>query len=153
MRKRSKRQVRAAEIPCIVMSAIIPEAQIALFTALQAFKEGWAEPAHFDAMLDTRDMLLLGANAKREEKTVEVARAINVALANIQDSWDGKKFYFNEDELNALQILVDVSNDFWNRQSGAIYHAAYSALKKWRQQQNEDKCKQAGANQTGVVYL
>lgn len=151
MRKRSKRQIKPAEIPCLVMSAIVPEAQIVLLTALQAFREGWAEPAHFDCMLDTRDLLLLGANAKEESDIVEAARAINMALANIRDSWDGSKFHCSEDELNALQILIDISNDFWHRQSGALYHEAYFALKKWRNQQYENQRKQAGTSETGLV--
>jgi hypothetical protein len=118
---------------------------------MQAFKEGWAETSHFDCMLDTRDMLLLGSKAKQENDILEAARAINMALANIRDSWDGAKFDVSEDELNALQILVDISNDFWNRQSGNLYHMAYAALKKWRAQQYEDQCKQAGTDQTGLV--
>lgn len=146
MRKRSKRQIRPAEIPCIVMSAIVPEAQIVLLTAMQAFREGWAEPSHFDCMLDTRDMLLLGANAKRETDTLEAARAINMALANIRDTWDGSKFSYTPDELNALQILVDISNDFWHRQSGHLYHMAYAALKKWRKQQHENQRNQTGTD-------
>lgn len=156
MRKRSNRQIRPAEIPCIVMSQIVPEAQIVLLTAMQAFRDGWAEPAHFDCMLDTRDMLLLGARAKNEESTLEAARAINVALANIRDSWDNKKFQCSEDELNALQLLVDISNDFWNRQSGHLYHMAYLALKQWRAEQQrekkiEDQRNEAGADQAGLV--
>ena len=139
MRKRSKRQVRPAEIPCIVMSHVVPDAQIILFSALQAFKQGWAEPCHFDCMLDTRDMLLLGAKAKNETATLEAARAINVALANIRDSWDGKKFDCADDELNALQVLVDISNDFWNRQSGNLFHQAYWTLKKWRKDQERER--------------
>lgn len=139
MRKASKRKVRPAEIPCIVMSHVVPDAQIVLLSALQSFRDGWAETCHFDCMLDTRDMLLLGAKAKGEESTLEAARAINVALANIRDSWDGKKFYCDGDELNALQVLVDISNDFWNRQSGHLYHQAYFALKKWRKEQQQER--------------
>ena len=139
MRKRSKRQIRAAEIPCIVMSHIVPEAQIVLLTALQAFRNGWAGPSHFDVMLDTRDMLLIGSKAKNDADLVEVSRAINVALANIRDSWDGNKFYPDQDELNALEILVDVSNDFWNRQSGSFYQQAYLTLRQWRKEQEREK--------------
>jgi hypothetical protein len=151
MRKRSNRKIRPAEIPCLVMSELVPEAQIVLLTAIKAFREGWAEPAHFDCMLDTRDMLLLGANAKRANDIAEAARAINVALSNIKDSWDGEKFNFSDDELNALQILVDISNDFWLRQSGSLYHAAYAALKKWRKQQHEDQCNETGTSESWMV--
>lgn len=139
MRKQSKRQVRSAEIPCIVMGHIAPEAQIVLLTALNAFVQGWAHPSHFDVMLDTRDLLLLAAKAKQENDTIEAARAINVALANIKDSWDGTKFDVSEDEINALKMLVDISNDFWARQSGNLFQMAYKVLKQWRAEQESQK--------------
>lgn len=151
MRKRSNRKLRPAEIPCIVMPHLVPEAQICLLTSMQAFREGWAGPAHFDAMLDTRDMLLLAAKAKKNSDIVEAARAINLALANIRDSWDGSKFAVSDDELNALQVLVDISTDFWARQSGNLYQMAYMALRQYREQQNEDQRNEAGTNQTGLV--
>ena len=155
MRKRSKRQVRPAEIPCIVMSHLAHETQIILLTALNAFRQGWAQPAHFDVMLDTRDLLLLAAKAKKENDLVEAARAINIALANIRESWDGAKFSYTDDELNALQMLVDISNDFWARQSGNLFHMAYNVLKRWRVEQererNESQRNEAGTDQTGLV--
>jgi hypothetical protein len=133
------------------MSQLSPEPQIMLLTALNAFRQGWAGPPHFDIMLDTRDLLLLASKAKKENAIVEAARAFNVALANIRESWDGSKFSYTDDELNALQMLVDISNDFWARQSGNLFHMAYRALKQWRNDQHEDQCKQAGADQTRVV--
>ena len=155
MRKRSNRQVRPAEIPCIVMSHLAPETQIILLTALNAFRQGWAQPAHFDVMLDTRDLLLLASKAKKENDITEVARVFNVALANIRESWDGTKFSYSDDELNALQMLVDISNDFWARQSGNLFHMAYNVLKRWRAEQererNEDQRNEAGTGQAGLV--
>lgn len=139
MRKQSKRQVRPAEIPCIVMGHIVPESQIVLLTSLNAFVQGWAHPSHFDVMLDTRDLLLLAANAKQEHDTIEASRAFNVALANIKNSWDGTKFDVSDDELNALKMLVDISNDFWARQSGSLFHTAYKVLKQWRAEQESQK--------------
>lgn len=133
------------------MPYIVPEVQICLLTSMQAFREGWASPAHFDAMLDTRDLLLLAAKAKNNSDVVEAARAINLALANIQESWDGSKFSYTDDELNALQILVDISTDFWTRQSGNLYQMAYMALRKYREQQNENQRNEAGTDQTGLV--
>ena len=133
------------------MPHIVPEAQICLLTSMQAFREGWAGPAHFDAMLDTRDLLLLAAKAKNDSDVVEAARAINLALANIRDSWDGSKFAVSDDELNALQVLVDISTDFWARQSGNLYQMAYMTLRQYREQQNENQRNEAGTGQTGLV--
>jgi len=77
-----------------------------------------------------------------------VCKAANIALANIQDSYNGA-FSLDQEELNALAMLVDISNDFWNRQSGSLYRAAYTALKEWRQKQgaeNEDQRNKRGTN-------
>ena len=148
MASKRKRKSRPIEIPCLLFSQIVPDAQITLLTALNAFREGWAKPAHFDVMLDTRDLLLLGANAKEDEGIMAVCKAANIALANIQDSYNGV-FSFDQDELNALVMLVDISNDFWNRQSGSLYRAAYTALREWRQKQgaeNEGQSNERGTN-------
>ena len=142
-----KRKPRPIEIPCLLFSKLVPEAQIALLTALNAFREGWATPAHFDVMLDTRDLLLLGASARKDETVVSVCQAANVALANIQDSYTNA-FAVDQNELDTLTMLVDVSIDFWNRQSGALYRAAYIALTEWRQEQAKKNENQSDERRT-----
>ena len=133
----SKRKPRPIEIPCLLFDELVPDAQIALLTALNAFREGWATPTHFDVMLDTRDLLLLGASAKKDESVMAVCKAANIALANIQDSYTDT-FTLDQDELGVLAMLVDVSTDFWNRQTGSLYRAAYTALREWRRDQSEN---------------
>lgn len=139
-----KRKPRPIEIPCLVLSYTVPEAQIVLLTALNAFLEGWATTSHFDVLLDTRDLLVLGASAKNDDDVVIVADVANAALSNIKASFDGAAFHPSEDELNALRLLVDVSNDFWNRQTGLLYRAAYTALREWRQEQEREKNENQG---------
>ncbi len=139
MRKQSKRQVRPKVIPTMAFLYSVPDLEISILSAVSAFRDGYATPGQFDILLDTRDLLLLGAKGAKDEGVVEVARAINDVLAEIRESWDGTKFApLNEDALNALNVLADVSNDFWKRKSGALYQAAYIHLKQWREKQNED---------------
>ena len=139
MRKQSKRQVRPKVIPTMAFLYSVPDLEISILSAVSAFRGGYATPGQFDILLDTRDLLLLGAKGAKDEGVVEVARAINDVLAEIRESWDGTKFApLNEDALNALNVLADVSNDFWKRKSGALYQAAYIHLKQWREKQNED---------------
>lgn len=143
MRKRNNRQVRQKVIPTIAFLYSVPDLEIAILSAVSAFRNGYATPGQFDILLDTRDLLLLGAKGAKDEGVVEVARAVNDVLADIRESWDGTKFApLNEDALNALDVLADISNDFWKRKSGALYQAAYMHLKAWRQKQggctNED---------------
>lgn len=139
MRKQSKRQVRPKVIPTMAFLYSVPDLEISILSAVSAFRNGYATPGQFDILLDTRDLLLLGAKGAKDEGVVEVARAINDVLAEIRESWDGTKFApLNDDALNALDVLADVSNDFWKRKSGALYQAAYIHLKQWREKQNED---------------
>jgi hypothetical protein len=125
----------------------MPDLEIAILSAIAAFREGYASPGQFDILLDTRDLLLLGAKGAKDDGVVEVARAVNDVLAEIRESWDGDKFApLNDDALNALDVLADVSNDFWKRKSGALYQAAYTHLKQWREKQDEDQRNEARAS-------
>ena len=140
MRKQSKRQVRPKVIPTMAFLSSVPALAISILSAVSAFRNGYATPGQFDILLDTRDLLLLGAVGAKDEGVKEVARAINDVLADIRESWNGTKFApLNENALNALDVLADVSNDFWKRKSGALYQAAYIHLKQWREKQNEDQ--------------
>jgi hypothetical protein len=140
LRKQSKRQVRPKVIPTMAFLYSVPDLEISILSAVSAFRDGYATPGQFDILLDTRDLLLLGAKGAKDEGVVEVARAINDVLADIRESWDGTKFApLHEDALNALDVLADISNDFWKRKSGALYQAAYIHLKQWREKQNEDQ--------------
>ena len=139
-------------IPTITFMYSVPDLEIAILSAVAAFRGGYASPGQFDILLDTRDLLLLGAVGAKDEGVKEVARAVNDVLAEIRDSWDGDKFApLGDDALNALDVLADVSNDFWKRKSGALYQAAYVHLKQWREKQHENQRQQAGADQTWLV--
>lgn len=155
MRKRSRRQARPAAVPPIVLAQIMPEIEIGILSAVAAFRGAYATPGQFDILLDTRDLLLLGASGVKDTKVVEAARAINDVLADIKDQWDGKQFAgISEYQLNALDILADIAIDFWKRQSGSLYQAAYMHLKAWRIKQgeeNENRCEENRANQAGMV--
>lgn len=155
MRKRSRRQTRPAAIPPIVLAQIMPEIEIGILSAVAAFRGGYATPGQFDILLDTRDLLLLGASGAKDVAVAEAARAINDVLADIKDSWDGEHFTkISEYQLNALDVLADIAIDFWKRQSGSLYQAAYMHLKAWRIKQgekNENRCEKDRADQAGMV--
>jgi hypothetical protein len=134
-------------IPTITFMYSVPDLEIAILSAVAAFRGGYASPGQFDILLDTRDLLLLGAVGAKDEGVKEVARAVNDVLAEIRDSWDGDKFApLGDDALNALDVLADVSNDFWKRKSGALYQAAYVHLKQWREKQHEDQRNESRAD-------
>lgn len=156
MRKRSNRMVRHTSMPTMIFMHTIPDAEIATLTALEAFRCGYASLGQFDILLDTRDLLLLAASAKKDEGVIAVCSAANMALGQIRESWDGERFGpLNDDELNALLVLVDISNDWWRRKSGTLYQEAFNALNSWRIKQgemlNEDRRKENRTDEAGLV--
>lgn len=114
----------------------VPDLEIATLSAFLAFRDGYATPGQFDILLDVRDLLLFGAQHIKDEKIELFSYVVNSALRNVRDSWDGKTFkQLDENELNALSSLVDISRDFWCRHSGSLYQKAYTTLVNLREQQ------------------
>jgi hypothetical protein len=145
-------------MPTLVFLHTIPDAEIAQLTALEAFRSGYASPGQFDILLDTRDLLFLSAKARGDEEVLKVCAIANDVLGQIRASWEGDRFAtVDADSLNTLQVLVDISSDWWKRQSGVMYQRAYTVLKDWRQHQNdsgrnhESQSDGTRTDQTGLV--
>lgn len=125
-------------MPTLVFLHTIPDVEIAQRTALESFREGYASPGQFDILLDTRDLLFLSAKARGDEPVLKVCAIANDVLGAVKASWDGERFApVDGDSLNTLRVLVDISSDWWKRQSGVMYQRAYTVLKDWRQYQND----------------
>lgn len=78
-------------------------------------------------------LLLLAAHEKRDAGVQAVCELAGVALLNIKDRYLKKeRMGATGEELKALQALVDVSRDFWMRQSGELFRSANLALDKAR---------------------
>lgn len=138
MRKQSNRKVRPTAAPTMVFLHTIPEVEIFIYSAISAFRDDYATPAQFDVLLDTRDLLYFGAIGANDYGIAKLAEALQDVLAEIRDSWDGERFSpISEETLNALNLLADISIDFWKRQSGVLYQMAYLHLKKVRKSQIE----------------
>lgn len=143
MRKRG-RQIRhkAAAAPGLVAQSIFPEYEIRLRGAVASLTQGWCGEDQFNDLADTCDLLALGLaipSFAKPDPSAEAARtAAQIALMNIRDRWVQKgKFGATADEAAAVALLADVSYDFWNRRSGALFAEAYRQLTKIRHKQRE----------------
>ena len=68
-----------------------------------------------------------------DEATLAICEVGLVALENIKARYLEKgRIGATGDELQALQALVDVSEDFWKRQGGGMFIEAEAALSKVR---------------------
>ena len=100
---------------------------------VEAFANGWATREHFDALADMRDCLLLAAAVKKDATTIGMCSSIGVALMNIRDRYAAThRMDVAADELQDLRSFATTYRDFWLRQSGGTYKAAYSALRRAR---------------------
>jgi hypothetical protein len=145
MRKRGARiRHKAKAAPGLIAQNIGPEYETRLRMAVEAFRGGWAQAAHFNDLADTLDLMQIGlsiySGQKEDHGATAAAEVALVAMQNIlvRHSVSGKLGVTGE-ELKALQLLADVSLDFWNRRSGALFAEAYRQLSAVRRAQQNTK--------------
>lgn len=133
-RKRCKRIVRRLVAPTAVAMLLNPEVSLQERMAVAALRGGWSTTEHFNLLADCRDMLILAANEKNDHAAIATCDMAGIALMNMKDRHAKLgKIGATGDELQALDLLVDVSEDFWKRQSGGLFIDAEAALHRARQ--------------------
>jgi len=133
VRKSCKRRHFTAAAPTMVAYLLNPEVSTQERMAVVAVRQGFATTSHFNVLADCRDMLALAAAQKNDAQTLVVCEMGLIALQNMKDRYlEKKRIGATGDELQALQLLVDQSEDFWKRQSGSLFVSAEAALSKAR---------------------
>lgn len=137
MRKRGRTiHRRACSMPGIIAQAVDPRYELRLRQAVEAFRHGCADGEHHADLADCRDLMLIAlesGHCRPDESAMCLLDLAGVALTNILERHrDRHRIGCTGDELQALHVLADYSMDFWNRRSGALYHAAYQQLKRIR---------------------
>lgn len=145
-RKRCKRVIRRALAPTIVALHLNPEVCLQERSAVLAVRGGWATTDHFNVLADCRDMLMLAANEKSDSSAIAACTVAGIALMNMKDRHTEKgKIGATGDEIQALELLVDASEDFWKRQSGGLFVDAEAALSRARAMRAEEASMKAAA--------
>ena len=141
MRKRG-RQIRHhnAMIPGLIAQAACPEHETRLRLAVDSLRDGWMQVSQFDDLADTIDMLRIGlasySKQKPDPSTEAAVEAGYIAVMNVRQRYLEKgKFGATGEELKAVQLLAEVSLDYWNRRSGALFHFAFEQLRALRAEQ------------------
>ena len=117
----------------MVALLISPEVETTELMAVLLFRNGTADKGQFNILADCRDLLMLAAHEKRDAGVQAVCELSGVALLNIKDRYlEKERMGATGEELKALQALVDISRDFWMRQSGELFRSANLALDKAR---------------------
>lgn len=120
----------------MVSMLLHPEFSLTERMAVEALRGGYATAANFNELIDVRDMLLLGADARGDKGALAVADAASEALLSIRErKLRTGRVGASGDELATLAALVDLSEDFWKRQSGDLFDQAHKALCEYRTEQ------------------
>lgn len=136
MRKRATHRRLPARAPTLVKLYADPTLAAREHMALTLLQSGAASGGQFNILLDCADLLLLAAHEKRAADVLAIAHLGRAALANVQERFAARgKLGATGEELKALRVLLDVSEDFWKRQSGALFAEALEALAKYRRHQ------------------
>lgn len=143
MRKRgAKIRHRNAMIPGLIAQAACPEYETRLRLAVDSLRDGWMEVSQFDDLADTIDMLRIGlasySKQKPDPSTEAAVEAGYIAVMNVRQRYlEKSKFGATGEELKAVQLLAEVSLDYWNRRSGALFHFACEQLRALRAHQSK----------------
>lgn len=130
---RGPRRERPARPPAMVAYLLAPEVEVSERLALDNLRKGSNEPRHFNILADCADLLTIAAIFKGDEKTNAVGELASIALCNIRDRFEATgRLGGTGDELGALQMLINVAEDFWKRQSGELFFRAHRALEAAR---------------------
>jgi hypothetical protein len=133
-RKRCKRVIRRLVAPTVVAMHLNPEVSLQERGAVLALRGGWSTTDHFNVLADCRDMLILAASEKGDRSALAACNLAGVALMNMKDRHAKiGKIGATGDELAALDLLCEVSEEFWKRQSGGLFVDAEAALHRARQ--------------------
>ena len=145
-RKRCKRVIRRALAPTIVALHLNPEVCLQERGAVLAVRGGWATTDHFNVLADCRDMLMLAANERDDKSAIAACTVAGIALMNMKDRHSEKgKIGATGDEIQALELLLDASEDFWKRQSGGLFVDAEAALSRARAMRSSEASMKAAA--------
>lgn len=105
--------------------------------AAAAFRGGWAEPYHFDMLVEGCVIAGYAANDKLrsapDEQMIQLCKATTVALQNIRQRYDEKgKLGATGEEMAMLELFAQTSADFWPRQSTQAYRNAVERCGQWK---------------------
>jgi hypothetical protein len=132
MRKHTHRRRHIEpKAPMMVVMHTVTDLSLTERQSVEAFAGGWATTHHFDNLADCRNIMTLAAAERDDKQTLAVCELAMHALLGVKERHQRTgKMGTTGEELQALRLLADTSEDFWLRQSGGLFERHYMALKK-----------------------
>lgn len=134
MRKSCRRTVRPKVPSMLVTSLVQPDVIMAEYLTVEAFRGGYATTSHWNTLNSCRDMLIAAAHEKGDQDVLAVTHVAGIALDNIKIRYHStERMGVTGEELKAISLLVETSDDFWKRQSGQLYRQAVATVDRAQQ--------------------
>jgi hypothetical protein len=119
MKKHYKRSV-----PMLIQRQLYQSLETREYMCIIAFTRGVADQSHFDTLLYVMNLLLVAGQTDPSRKY-----ALDYAQQTIKPALEGikarinktGKFGMNSQELEAMKSMIEVSREFWNRQTVELY--------------------------------
>jgi hypothetical protein len=136
MRKKGKQfKQRIKAPPTMTILHTVPAYEIRARTAVEAFRLSFADNGHCNDLSDVRDLMMVAVamQGKPDPDTGAAIEVAGIALLNLIDRRNETgKWQADEEELNALTLLVETSRDFWSRKSALLFRNAVVELQNIR---------------------
>lgn len=100
---------------------------------VEAFRDGWADVSHYNALADMQGAMMLAATVKPETMPIaeRLRETIGAILNRIVRHYQATgKFTCSPEDLATLGRFVTEHRDFWMRQPTALYVQAYAKMKE-----------------------
>lgn len=124
MQKKRTKKYRPKDrfIPPLIGLHLNKDVFIAEHIALDGLVKGYANETHINDLIECRNVLTIASNKKKDRMLNEVCKLAYEALAGIKKRKESTgKFGCNAVEFEHLKVLLEVSEDFWNRQGGRFF--------------------------------
>lgn len=145
MRKRCNRKVRNVSEPAMVRMSLLPEVELGERLAIEHLRWGTATYDNcYRPLADVHGALTLGVRKYKDETMHPILDLAYIAIINMYDRYmQTKRFGATGDEIQALQLMIDASHDWWNRKPASALEQAVIALSVVRSRQVESAKKEA----------
>ncbi|MBK9497338.1 MAG: hypothetical protein IPO08_23020 [Xanthomonadales bacterium] len=138
MKKRSKRVVRAALPPMLIMDTVRPEHGIREQSALLAMRSGWAVSQHYMDLVECRMILVVALEIARDkspqdpdiDRMLSEAQCADKALSAIRRRAGQGKMRATHDEAELIERMLNFSAAYWRTKSSSTFAEAFAGMQR-----------------------
>lgn len=131
------RQANAPRNTLLMFAKALDDLRLKEMSAAAAFRGGYAEPYHFDYLLEASVIALNAANdpsrSRPDVRMNQVCEVMHETLRIIRERWDKTgKLGASGDDMITLEAFTLATNDFWPTITVDAYNRALRNTFEWK---------------------